>query len=77
MCPQSIGIKDHSLGNTDEGTNNFFDGEDSDIRAVGLATNNNVVYTLIDSNKSARHRYQDNTVYNDLMKQVTNLCTTV
>ena len=60
MCPQNIGIKDHSLGNTDEGTNNCFDGEGSDIHALESGTNDDVTYASIDSNNLTYHRYKNN-----------------
>ena len=47
--------KVHSLVNIYEGTNNFFDGEDNDIYALGPGTNDNVAYASIDSNKSICH----------------------
>ena len=55
----------------------MFDGEYSDICAVKPGTNTNVSYASIDSNKSSCSRYRDNFTRNDLMKQVTELCTTV
>ena len=55
----------------------FFDGENSDIYALEPVINNNIVYASIYSNKSTYHMYKDNITYNELMKQVIKLCTTV
>ena len=77
MCFKNSQHKVHTLVNIDEDTNICFDGEDSDICAVGPGTNDNVAYASIDTNTSTCNRYMDNVTYNGLIKQATELCTTV